>query len=80
MNRQAPTPEPDGALDELGDLYLKIMDALEGSGPTRAQAALSMALVMTGEYLGFAGPDLIAWIDQTSTRAKTVAQNLPARE
>ncbi len=72
-------PEDDSPLDELGRLYVAVMDALDGASPRRAQAALSMAVLMTGEYNGLEGPDLLAWIDQTSNSAKTIVRNLPAR-
>jgi hypothetical protein len=71
--------DTDSPLDELSRLYLAVMDALDGVSPRRAQAALSMAVLMTGEHNGLEGPELLAWIDQTSNSAKTIAHNLPAR-
>lgn len=72
-------PDDDNPLDELSRLYVAVMDALDGASPLRAQAALSMAVLMTGEYNGLQGAELLAWIDQTSNGAKTIVRNLPVR-
>lgn len=71
--------DDDSPLDELTRLYVAVMDALDGASPRRAQAALSMAVLMTGEHNGLEGADLLAWIDQTGDSAKTIVRNLPAR-
>ncbi|MEO8757079.1 MAG: hypothetical protein ABI398_04920 [Devosia sp.] len=59
--------------DELADLYVAVMRALDGVTAPRAQAVLSMAVLMTGEHMSLAGADLIAWIDQTANTAKAIA-------
>ena len=66
-------------LAELTGLYTAVMAALDGASAHRAQAALSMAVLMTGEHMGLEGPELIAWIDQTSNGAKAIVRSLPAR-
>ena len=79
MNRESMARDDLSPLDELSGLYLAMMDALDGAAPRRAQAALSMAILMTGEHAGLEGNELIAWIDQTCDAAKAIVNALPAR-
>ena len=68
--------DDENPIDELARLYAGVMDALDGASAHRVQAALSMALLMTGENTGLAGEDLLAWIDQTSNSAKAIVRRL----
>jgi|GEM_PF-3844284 len=71
--------DDDGVFAEIGDLYSAIMEALDGASADSAQSALAMAILMTGEYGGFEGPALLAWIDDTAAAARIAAHRLPPR-
>ena len=68
--------DDESPIDELTRLYIGVMDALDGASPRRMQAALSMAVLMTGEHNGLAGEELMAWIDQTTDGAKAIVRRL----
>ncbi len=68
--------DDENPIDELARLYVGVMDALDGASIRRAQAALSMAVLMTGEHNGLAGEELLAWIDQTTASAKAIVRRL----
>jgi hypothetical protein len=57
-------------VSEVSDLYAGIMAALEGASTNAVRAALSMAVVMSGENIGLSGPDLLDWIEDTGADAK----------
>jgi predicted amino acid-binding ACT domain protein len=55
---------------EVSDLYADIMTTLEGASSNAIRAALSMAVVMSGENIGLSGSALVDWIEETGEDAK----------
>ena len=64
------TAETTAFVSEVSDLYADIMGRLEGASTDAIRAALSMAVVMSGENIGLRGTALLDWIDETGEDAK----------
>ena len=56
---------------EVSDLYVGLMQVLEGSSTDAARSALAMTLLMVGENAGLHDQQLIDWIDAAAGEAKT---------
>lgn len=63
---------------EVAELYLGLMQALEGASLPALRSALAMTLLMTGERLGLSGEALGDWIDQPGEEAKAILVRPPA--
>ncbi len=64
-------------VSEVSDLYADIMSTLEGASTGAIRAALSMAVVMSGESIGLSGDALVDWIEDTGADAKLALAGRP---